>query len=99
MYNAPERGKMVAAVIRNEKEAAEEEKQQAMKFVPARYQISVVGEASSKALFEMQEMIKSMQDLQKYAAQVAPKKADKSLPNSPDATLVQKLKELFSAGI
>ena len=29
------------------------------------------------------------------ATQVAPKKADKSLPNSPDATLVQKLKELF----
>ena len=89
---------MVAAVIRNEKEAAEEEKQQAMKFVPARYQESVVGEASSKALFEMQEVIKSMQDLQNqkqqagmYAAQVAPKKADKSLPNSPDATLVQKL--------
>ena len=44
----------------------------------------------------MQDLLQNQkQNAGIYAAQVAPKKADKSLPNSPDATLVQKLKELF----
>ena len=53
VYNAPGRGKMVAAVSRNEKATAEEEGKP-MKFAPGRNQENVAEEASSKALFEMQ---------------------------------------------